>query len=338
MILYIGNKSRDGINPTTIDALANKLGEYCDIVTCSNKKNIMFRMIDMLYSIFKHRNSIDFVLIDTYSTSNFYYAFFCSQLCRILSLRYINILHGGSLPARIKKSKFMSSLIFKNAYKLVSPSLYLQNEFKKKGYNAIFLPNYIDVNEYNYRFRCKSKKKLIYVRAISRTYNPIMLARAVKILISSYPEIHVDLVGPNKLDGEYEEIIKYIDDNSLQKNFTLHGFLTKEEWKKLAAECDIFINTTNVDNMPLTVIEAMALGLPIISTNVGGIPYMINDYTNGLLVEPNDHNMLADKISELFEDEVLYRKISKNVEVEIIKYDWNNIAHRWAAILNFEVK
>ena len=95
----------------------------------SHKKNILIRLIDMLWMCFKYRKSADYVLIDTYSTLNFYYAYFVSQLCRVLKLKYVPILRGGNLPERLKSSSKLSKSIFNNAFINVAPSLYIKSNF-----------------------------------------------------------------------------------------------------------------------------------------------------------------------------------------------------------------
>ena len=71
---------------------------------------------------------------------------------------------------------------------------------------------------------------------------------------------------------------------SINKNLQIMGKLNKSQWRKLSESYDIFINTTHIDNTPISVIEAMALGLPIVSTNVGGISENINNEVNGIII------------------------------------------------------
>ena len=78
----------------------------------SKKSNKVLRLIDMVWSVLKHNRSTDYVLIDTYSTSNFYYALVVSQFCRLLRLKYIPILHGGNLEKRLIHNSRLSKLLF----------------------------------------------------------------------------------------------------------------------------------------------------------------------------------------------------------------------------------
>lgn len=97
-ILYIGNKlSKKGKTESTIDTLETGLKSLgFQVNSVSSYKSIIFRFLDMLWTVFKHRKTVDYVLIDTYSTLNFYYAYFVGQLCRFFKINYIPILHGAN--------------------------------------------------------------------------------------------------------------------------------------------------------------------------------------------------------------------------------------------------
>ena len=150
-LLYIGNKLSDhGYTSTSIETLGTFLeGEGFHVYYASSKKNKVWRMFEMILKTFQYAKKVDYVLIDTYSTKNFWYAFIISQLCRILNLKYIPKLHGGNLPSRIVRSKFFSNLIFKNAHINIAPSYYLLEAFKKTGYtNLKYIPNTIEMQLY----------------------------------------------------------------------------------------------------------------------------------------------------------------------------------------------
>ena len=96
MIIYVGNiVSGHGKTATTIETLGKLLQkEGFEVRLTSNKKNKILRMLDMLWTVFYFRKKAQYVLIDTYSTSNFYYAYLVSKLCILLKIKYIPILHG----------------------------------------------------------------------------------------------------------------------------------------------------------------------------------------------------------------------------------------------------
>jgi len=111
------------------------------------------------------------------------------------------------------------------------------------------------------------------------------------ILIKEFSNTTLCMVGPDK-DETLNKAKKLATTLNIRNSITFTGVLKKEDWHKLSNNYDIFINTTNVDNMPVSIIEAMALGFPIVSTNVGGLPYLIDNKIDGLLVTPNNEKAM----------------------------------------------
>jgi len=332
-ILYIGNKLKQSQNTlTTIDTLSENLkNEGYIVITTSDKKSQLLRLLDMLWHIIKYRTEIDYVLIDTYSTLNFYYAYSCSQLCRFFKLKYIPILHGGNLPNRLKTSPVMCRHIFSNAYKNISPSKYIKTQFENFGFsNIICIPNVIEIEKYSFKLRVINKPKLLWVRAFADIYNPKLAVQLMKDLKDSNIEAELCMVGPDK-DGSLGQVKALAE--KLQVEVKLTGKLSKEEWIGLSKDYNIFINTTNVDNMPVSVIEAMALGLPVISTNVGGLPFLINDLVSGILVEPNETEGFKNAVLQLMANGILVKELSNNARKKVEQFDWQVIKHIWFSML-----
>ena len=155
-LLYIGNKlSEKGKTPTAIDTLGLAFEqENFTVFYASQKQNQFLRFLDIIITTLFKCNKVDFVIIDTYSTKNFYFALVVSQICRLFKTKYIPILHGGNLPDRLKKNPYLSRLIFKYAYKNVVPSNYLKQEFSKHfNYNLVYIPNTIEIEKYHLQFQ-----------------------------------------------------------------------------------------------------------------------------------------------------------------------------------------
>ena len=332
-LLYIGNKLyKHGFNKTSIETLGVFLAhEDYNIKYTSDKKNQILRFLDMIFSTLLYAKKVDYVLIDTYSTSSFWYALFCSQIARVLKVNYIPILRGGDLPNRLKKSPKLCGIIFKNAYINVAPSSYLLDKFKSEGFdNIIFIPNSIDLDAYVFKTRAIIQPKLLWVRAFAAIYNPKMAVEVFKLVKEKYPNATLTMVGPDK-DGSLKTTKNLAESLNLKVNFT--GKLSKLEWTNLASEHDVFINTTHFDNTPVSVIEAMALGLPVISTNVGGIPYMLSDYENALLINDNQPLEMANAIEDLLTNDLLLQKITSNAKSLVSTMDWEAVKLKWNELL-----
>ena len=331
-LLYIGNQlSGKGFNSTTIETLGLALeGEGFGVFYASSKRNPLLRLLDMVSAVILYRNKVSMVLIDTYSTSAFWYAFVVSQLCNLLRLPYIPILHGGNLPDRLQKNPYLSKLIFGNAYKNVAPSKYLQSIFEDAGYhNLSHIPNTIEINNYDFLERNFNTPKILWVRAFSEIYNPKMAVDVLHAIQKEYPDAELCMVGPDK-DGSLVSTKLYAESLDLKVVFT--GRLSKKEWISLSESFNIFINTTHFDNTPVSVIEAMALGLPIVSTNVGGIPFLLEHRKTALLVPDGDVTAMKQAIEMLMGD-VSVRIIADNARKKAESYDWEEVKNQWIGLL-----
>lgn len=332
-LLYIGNKlSNKGKTVTSIETLGKLLETEKFIVkTASNKTNKFYRLLDMLWHVIKYKKLTDFVLIDTYSTSNFYYVLCVSKLCCLLSLKYIPILRGGNLPNRLKSSPKLSKSIFNNSYINIAPSLYIQSSFEKHGYtNIICIPNTINLKNYPFKERKFITIKLLWVRSFSKIYNPLLAIKILKGLKDENIKAELCMVGPDN-DGSLIEAKKYA--KNLNIEVTFKGKLKKQEWITLSKNYNIFINTTNFDNMPVSIIEAMALGLPVVSTNVGGMPFLIKNKYEGVLVKSNSAKAFVNAIKLLVSNTENTKKISINARKKAEQFDWNIVKHKWLEVL-----
>src|SRR5690554_2834985 len=333
-LLYIGNKlSKHGYTPTSIETLGLFFEkEGYTLLYASDKKNQLHRFLDMGWSVFKNRKKADYVLIDNYSTSSFWYAFMVSQLCRLLRLKYIPILHGGNLPHRLEQNPRFCQMIFNHSYKNVAPSHYLMDAFAKRNYpNLIFIPNTIEIKNYPFFNREIKTPKLLWVRSFAWLYNPKMAVDVLKELQKQYHDAELCMVGPDK-DGSLEATRQYAKEQGVKVKFT--GRLSKPEWIKLSEEYNIFINTTNFDNTPVSVIEALCLGLPVITTNVGGIPFLLKNQENALLVNKEDTKAMVSATETLINNPELKDAIVKNALDLAKTFDWNVVKEQWRKLLN----
>ncbi|WP_457618167.1 glycosyltransferase family 4 protein, partial [Lutibacter sp.] len=195
-----------------------------------------------------------------------------------------------------------------------------------------FIPNGIPIEEYNYKQRNVVKPKLLWVRAFDKTYNPLLAIKVVSLLKVKFKNVHLCMVGPDK-DGSLDKVKLLVDKLNLAENIVFTGVLPKEKWHQLSANYDIFINTTNIDNMPVSIIEAMALGMPIVSTNVGGLPYLISNNIDGILVDIDNEHEMADAIIKIIESPSKVSKLSQNARRKAENYDLEIIKNQWFDLL-----
>ncbi len=332
-ILYIGNKlSEHGFTPTSIETLGPLLeSEGYGVLYASSQRNTFNRFLDMVGTVIKYRKQTDFILIDTYSTTNFWYAYGVGVLAKLFNIPYIPILHGGDLPTRLNKNPRLCRQLFGKAYMNVAPSHYLFQVFKDFGIKNIqFIPNIIELENYPIFPKKYDIPHLLWVRSFASIYNPKMAIDVLELVKKQFPQTTLTMVGPDK-DGSLIEAKKYALDKNIQINFT--GRLSKKDWIELSKTHNVFINTTNFDNTPISVMEAMALGFPVVSTSVGGIPYLLENNKDAVLVEKDDTQAMADAIISLcnekeWRDRIIYNAVSKSKS-----WDWQQVKKQWNILL-----
>jgi glycosyltransferase involved in cell wall biosynthesis len=100
-----------------------------------------------------------------------------------------------------------------------------------------------------------------------------------------------------------------VKEYGLEDRIIFPGYINMQQKQAFAKDYDIYLCTNKIDNTPVSLTEFMQFGLPIVSVNVGGIPYMIEDNVNGLLVNAGDYEAMFNKITLLIEDQTLAQSI-----------------------------
>lgn len=170
-------------------------------------------------------------------------------------------------------------------------------------FNAVNLELYQGIAAQRFAYpRREPRLRILYLGYLSQAKGSFDLLDAVKKVSVNCPSIHFDLVGDEAEPGQREQLARKIREDGLERQVTLSPPVFEE--KKLAyfRKADIFIHPSHHEGMPIAILEAMACGLPIIATRVGGIPDLVADGINGLLVAPGSPDQLAEAICSFAED------------------------------------
>jgi len=334
MILYIGNFLEEhGMNPNFNRFLIAKFQRHFAVEFASDKENKFQRLWDMLMKVWRLRKRAGVVVIDVFSSDAFWFAYFTAMLCRRLKLPYITILRGGNLPQRLKTHPQSCQAIFGHSAANVSPSVYLRDAFQAKGYRADYIPNFIDIESYPFKERAVCRPRLLWVRAFHKAYNPTLAVDILQQLRIQHEGAVLCMIGPDK-DGSLSQVRQRAEQLGVSDGLTITGRLERKDWIRLAGDYDIFINTTDFDNHPVSVIEAMALGLPLVSTNVGGLPYLIHNGKDGILVPPHDASGFVVAIEELLQNPAMASRLADEARRKVERFDWDVLREEWLRVLS----
>ncbi|HVX49785.1 MAG TPA: glycosyltransferase family 4 protein [Chitinophagaceae bacterium] len=331
-IVYIDNfLVEHGYTPATGATLTALFArEGYDVVRAGTKKNKVARLLEMLAAIIRNRQAV--VLIAVYSTSAFYFAWACAQLCRLIGAIYIPCLHGGNLPERVAKSPVLCRQIFARSYTNVVVSGYLQQCIAEKKWPSVLIPNSINIKLYPFLLRSQIQPKLLWVRSFHAIYNPALAIKLVKALLPKYPSVLLTMVGPDK-DGSMEKCKTLAVELGVSGNIHFTGRLSQAGWAALSASHDVFINTTNFDNLPVSVIEAMALGMPVVSTDAGGLKYLVKNRENGMLAGTGDVAAFQLAVEALLVDAGLTAGLSQAARQTAETFDELHVLQAWHTLL-----
>lgn len=304
-----------------------------NVITTSSKENKFLRLLDMLYSVWKYRHVYELAQIDVFSGSAFTFAQSCSWLLNRLKKPVIFTLHGGGLAEFAQAYPKRVSRVFHRAAVVVTPSPFLQDALLPFHSEIRHIPNPIDVQSAIVRLRNNPQPVLVWVRAFHQIYNPSLAVESLALLTPDFPDIRLFMLGPDKGDGSLSQFKQVASALGVDKHIELIGAVDHEDVLHWLDQADIFINTTNYDNAPSSLLEAMANGLCVVSTNVGGVPYIIEDGKDGLLVPPGEPELMAAAIKKILTNHLLAETLSNNARLRAAHYDWSLILPQWLTLL-----
>lgn len=191
---------------------------------------------------------------------------------------------------------------------LLCPSKFLIKTLSRLGYkNLQYLPNFSSLKNKN--LRIIKKDQILYVGRLVELKGIIYLIRAFEIVVKKYPDFKLVLVGRGP---EKEKLQSYIEANYI-KNVFFIDTVPHENLIKYYSQSTIFVlPSIGIENSPLSIIEAMSYGIPVVASNIGGIPELIKDGKTGYLFEPGDYQALANKIMEILKDTDLIKLMADN--------------------------
>lgn len=313
--------------------LAGRLssGDF-QVARASSYENKLVRLFDIIFTILMNGRSSDVMIIEVYSGPAFVIAEVSSYLGKIFRLPMILVLHGGNLPSFAARFPRRLRRVFERSAALVAPSTYLAEQMSGAGFEISVIPNLIDLKEYPFRLRTNLAPRLLWMRSFHEIYNPMMAIETLVKVRERYPNATLVMAGPDK--GLEAEVKIAARDLGVKDAVRFPGFLDSRAKTEEFARADIFINTNRIDNMPVSVVEACASGLPVVATDVGGIRHLIADGKTGILVDDNDAEQMAAAVIKLIEEPDLAGRLSENGRQLADLSDWNAVRHEWGALFD----
>ena len=334
-ILLVGNflSTVNGTYSVEEDLSQHLAASGHSIQVTSHKIGRLARLIDMATTIWRERNNHAVAQVNVYSGLAFLWAEVSCGLLQRVGKPYILTLHGGNLPAFSRRWPGRVRRLLKSAAEVTTPSRFLLEQMRSYRSDLILLPNPLDINRYPYEPRKEVQPRLVWLRSFHLIYNPSLAPKVLALLAKDFPNVSLMMIGRDKGDGSLEEVQQIATELKVSALIQFPGGVPKNQVPLWLNQSDIFLNTTNLDNTPISVMEAMACGLCIVSTNVGGILYLLEDERDALLVAPDDPQAMAAAVRRILTEPGLAERLSHNARCKVEQFDWSVILPQWEQLM-----
>ena len=249
-------------------------------------------------------------------------------LAGVFGRRVIINYRGGEAPEFFKRFTPLVLPILRRADAIVVPSLFLQRVFEAYGFRAVIISNFVDHERFRYRQRDRVKPMMLVTRSLEPLYNVKMALESFAIIQRKYPNATLDVVGGGSEEAALREWVQRRDLIGVR----FHGAVPNEQIANFLANTDILLNPTNADNMPLNLLEAFAAGVPVVTTDVGGIPDLLGSAEAAMLVKPNDPMAMAERIDDLLCRPELVVKLTQQARILSEQASWGRVRQLWCNV------
>jgi L-malate glycosyltransferase len=233
---------------------------------------------------------------------------------------------SGQAPDHLRRSPLARRMIAA-VNRNVVPSSFLLEVFRGFGIDATIVPNIVDLDRFRYRERDPLRPLLVSTRNFDALYNVATTIRAFRIVQDRWPEAALTLVG----GGPQEALLRALVAELRLRNVTFAGRVKPDEIAGFYAASDIYVQSPDIDNMPTSVLEAFASGLPVVSTGAGGVPAILTDGRHGLLAPLGDHETIGRGILRLLEHPAFARGLARAAYATCSACTWPAVRERWLA-------
>lgn len=291
----------------------------------------IFRLFPYILSLYKKTKSADVVHIMANSGWSWYLFSVPAILISKLNGKPIVVnYHGGNAESFFANSWRWVDKSLQHIHCLIVPSKFLNTVFGGYGRDSIIIPNALDTalfTKKNKEFN-KNNLHLIVTRNLEKIYGIHIIIKSFKIIVDKYPNTQLSIAGSGP---DLEALKEQVKECKLSNNVIFTGRLDTNEIASLYQRADIMLNASTIDNAPSSLLEALACGIPVVTSDVGGIPDMLSHEYDALLVKKNDVLDISKQVFRLIDDQELRESLVDNGLNTVRKFEWSIV---WQQLLS----
>lgn len=302
----------------------------------------LFRLVPYLWSVWCLAGKVD--VIHLMANSGWSWQLFSAPVIWLAKLRKTPVIvnyRGGEADSYFQRSfpRVKPSLL--QASRIVVPSGFLQTVFSDYHTPTTIVPNIIDLERFSPKkasettgeisnhIGSKDSFKVVITRNLEPIYGIDTAIKAVAKAQQKIPNIHLAIAGSGP---EKETLQQLAQQLGVADVVSFVGRLDREQIVDFYQSADLMLNPTTVDNMPNSVLEALACGVPVLSTDVGGIPFIVTHEKTAILVPPSNPEVMSNELVRLYEQPRLRLELAKQGIDSVKPYAWPEVKQQWLAL------
>ena len=267
-------------------------------------------------------------VIHVFSASYYSYLFCCAPAILIGRMYRVKVLvdyRSGEAEDHLRNWKLTAVPILRLADMIVVSSGYLQSVFAQFGLRTRTIVDIVELDTFVYRDRKPIRPVFLTSRLHEPLYNVPCVLRAFALIQERFPEASLTVAGDGWMRPQLEDLARELR----LKNTEFVGRVAFERMPALYDGSDIYLTATDLDNMPGSVIECLACGVPVVTTDAGGVPYLVTHEKTALIVSRNDHRAMATSAIRLLEDNDLVLRLTRAGRESARQFTWPEVRTRW---------
>lgn len=288
----------------------------------------LFRLLPYLAALWRAAGRSD--LVHLMANSGWSWHLFAAPAIWIAWLRGVPVVvnyRGGEAAEFLRRSHRLVRFSMRRAACLAVPSGFLRQVFDAHGMSSEVLPNIVDLARFHAAPAPPATPHLLVARNLEPLYDNATALRAFARVRVRHPAARLTIAGTGP---EQHRLAALAAELGVHEAVAFAGRVERDAMAALQRSCSVALNPSLADNMPNSVLEALASGVPVVSTAVGGVPFVVADGETALLVPPGDAEAMAAAVLRLLDDTALARRLSTAGQAEVRRYGWDRVAPQLA--------
>lgn len=321
----------EGWVTTQGELLADRFAaEGYTVLETSTRPGRIGRLVDTVRCLLRWRDQLDVVVLSVFSGPAFVMADVSSSVTSRLGVPTVMVLHGGNLPVHRDRFPRWTRRVLARADATVAPSSFLAAAFA--DHEVGIIPNLVDTELIPHRRRTTLRPRLLWMRTFHPVYHPELAVEALALVRRRHPDVRLTMAGQEK--GSIEAVHAAVRARGVEDAVEVVGFLDEDGKRRAFEDHDLYLHTNRIDNTPVSLLEAAAAGLPIVGTAVGGVPDLVQDGEDALLVPSEDAAAMADAVDRVLTDPALAARLSDNGRRLAERSTWPVVRERWLEVFD----